>query len=154
MTELTSAGGVVFKNAEKGLRFAVMRSRFGTWVFPKGGVRPGEEKLAAARREVAEEVGLRRLRLVAELGATCHSFSREGERCSKTVHWFLFRAPSGAELEPDASQGALDAGWFSFPRALKLLSHPDQRRLLRKAARLLTEVGFRRPPAPPRRPFR
>ena len=137
MEDLVSAGAVAFRKTEVGLRFALMRSDFGTWVFPKGGIEPRESEVAAARREAGEEVGLVRLRLLGPLGSTAHRFQRGSRHFRKTIHWFLFRAPAGAELRPDERHGALDAGWFSFRDALKLLSHPDQRRLLRKAEKVL-----------------
>ena len=52
-----SAGAVVFRRTERGIRVLVLRA-FKNWDFPKGRVDPGEEQLAAARREVAEETGL------------------------------------------------------------------------------------------------
>jgi 8-oxo-dGTP pyrophosphatase MutT (NUDIX family) len=138
---LHSAGGVVVRGEGRSARVAVMRSVYGTWVFPKGGVRLEEEPEDAARREVAEEIGLRDLRLVGPVGRTEHEFEKEASRFHKRVDWFLFRAPQGAGLRPDASEGALDCGWFSPRQALSLLSHADQKRLLRKALGGLARAG-------------
>lgn len=52
-----SAGAVVFRRGERGVRVLVLRA-FKNWDFPKGLVEPGEEQLACAKREVAEETGL------------------------------------------------------------------------------------------------
>jgi 8-oxo-dGTP pyrophosphatase MutT (NUDIX family) len=52
-----AAGAVVFRRSERGIRLLVLRA-YQNWDFPKGLVEPGEDNLAAARREVAEETGL------------------------------------------------------------------------------------------------
>jgi len=52
-----SAGVVVVRDTEDGLRFLLLRA-YRHWDFPKGMVEVGEEPLAAARREVAEETGI------------------------------------------------------------------------------------------------
>ena len=52
-----AAGAVVFRRSEHGVRLLLLRA-YSNWDFPKGLVEPGEEPLAAARREVAEETGL------------------------------------------------------------------------------------------------
>ena len=49
-----SAGVVVVRRAPPGWLFLMLRA-YRNWDFPKGVVEPGEEPLAAARREVREE---------------------------------------------------------------------------------------------------
>jgi 8-oxo-dGTP pyrophosphatase MutT (NUDIX family) len=52
-----SAGAVVFRRSEHGVRLLVLRA-FAHWDFPKGLVEDGESELVTARREVWEETGL------------------------------------------------------------------------------------------------
>ena len=47
----------MFRRSEHGVRLLLLRA-YNNWDFPKGLVEPGEDQLAAARREVAEETGL------------------------------------------------------------------------------------------------
>lgn len=138
---LHSAGGVVVCGEGPDLRVAVMRSRYGTWVFPKGGIEPGETPEAAARREVGEETGLEAAEMGAPLGNTEHAFEQAGQPVRKRIEWFLFRVSAASKLTPDAAEGALDCGWFSVEQALKLLTHTDQRRLLRRAVSRLADKG-------------
>lgn len=49
-----SAGVAVVRRTPAGWRFLLLRA-YRNWDFPKGVVEPGEEPLAAARREVKEE---------------------------------------------------------------------------------------------------
>src|SRR3989441_5545087 len=58
----TSAGGVVFRRGPDGEpRFLLIRDSYRNWGFPKGHLEPGEPPADAARREVAEETGLKDL---------------------------------------------------------------------------------------------
>ena len=52
-----SAGVVVVQDTAEGPRYLLLRA-YRHWDFPKGMVEAGEEPLAAARREVAEETGI------------------------------------------------------------------------------------------------
>ena len=52
-----AAGAVVFRRTPRGPRYLVLRA-FKNWDFPKGLVDTGEDQLACAKREVAEETGL------------------------------------------------------------------------------------------------
>jgi 8-oxo-dGTP pyrophosphatase MutT (NUDIX family) len=52
-----SAGAVVFRRAERGVKLLVLRA-YKNWDFPKGLIEEGEDPLTCARREVAEETGL------------------------------------------------------------------------------------------------
>ncbi len=54
---IRAAGAVVFHRTPKGVRLLLLRA-YANWDFPKGLVAPGEDQLAAARREVFEETGL------------------------------------------------------------------------------------------------
>ena len=52
-----AAGCVVFRRTPRGPRYLVLRA-YKNWDFPKGLVETGEDQLACAKREVAEETGL------------------------------------------------------------------------------------------------
>ena len=52
-----SAGVVVVRDEAGSLRFLLLRA-YKNWDFPKGLVEPGEDPLAAAVRETAEETGI------------------------------------------------------------------------------------------------
>lgn len=115
------------------LRVAVIQSQYGTWVFPKGLIEEGEQPEEAARRELGEEVGLRKLALERPLGWTEHGFERGGQSFRNRIHWFLYRASPRATLRLDPEEEIRDCGWFTPEQALRLLSHASQRRLLRRA---------------------
>ena len=52
-----AAGGIVVRNAPEPLIAVVRLRKDNAWVLPKGKLKPGENALAAAKREVVEETG-------------------------------------------------------------------------------------------------
>jgi 8-oxo-dGTP pyrophosphatase MutT (NUDIX family) len=55
-----AAGVVVFRRTGRGVYLLVLRA-YKNWDFPKGTIEPGEDALAAAKREVQEETSLANL---------------------------------------------------------------------------------------------
>ena len=124
--ETESAGGIVL-NA-KG--FVLVVNQQGTsWSLPKGHIEAGEDKLAAARREILEEAGISQLDLIRELG----SYSRfkisqtggEDKSEFKTIHMFLFKT-SQFKLQP-TDQDNPEARWVDKNDVINLLTHPKDR---------------------------
>jgi len=85
-----AAGGVVVKESGEGLLVAVIHEGLTAGVLPKGHVEAGESIEQAAVREVAEEAGLSRLKMIEKLGV------RERLNFEKTswkrTHYFLMLA--------------------------------------------------------------
>lgn len=63
--ESQSAGGVVINDEGKIL---VVNQHDRSWSLPKGHIDPGEDVLAAAKREIYEESGISELQFVRPLG--------------------------------------------------------------------------------------
>jgi len=83
-----------------------------SWQMPQGGIDKGEEPLAAARRELAEETGITSAELLAEaedwfsyeLPAEAIGMALKGRYRGQTQKWFAFRFTGGEDeiniLEP------------------------------------------------------
>ena len=98
------AGGIVLGT---GGTVALVRNQTTTrWFFPKGGIDEGEDDEAAARREIEEEAGLTNLEYIADLGTyerpRIHKDGTYIEGSFKTIHMFLFAAPSDAAIQGGA----------------------------------------------------
>jgi bis(5'-nucleosidyl)-tetraphosphatase len=86
---------VIVRRTAPGWRYLLLRA-YRNWDFPKGVVEPGEQPLAAARREVREETGL------TELSFDWGEVFRETPRYAgnKIARYYLAAAPTGEVALP------------------------------------------------------
>jgi ADP-ribose pyrophosphatase YjhB (NUDIX family) len=132
----TSAGGVVVREGGD-LEVCLIRPVGRTvWGLPKGGVEAGETYAQTAVREVAEETGIEAV-VDEELGSIDYSFySREhGGRIHKTVHYYLMHATGGDTEHHDHEVS--EARWVELQEALQLMTYPNEREIVRRAAAAL-----------------
>jgi len=85
--QIDAAGGLVFRKPKKNKMLVIHRRGF--YDLPKGKIDPGENAKAAAIREVAEETGLKKVKLGDKIGVTYHTY-RDGKnrRILKKTHWY------------------------------------------------------------------
>jgi ADP-ribose pyrophosphatase YjhB (NUDIX family) len=125
-----SAGGVVLNREGHVL---VVSQRGNSWSLPKGHIDPGENALAAARREIHEESGVWRLKLVRELGSyERHRIGLKGgeDRSElKVITMFLFQTTQ-MRLEPMDSKHP-EAIWVEKGKVARLLTHKKDREFFR-----------------------
>ena len=124
----TSAGGVVARlDAGRVLiAFAVEQQFNDAYVLPKGHVDPGETTEEAARREIAEEVGVTDLQLVTTLGVL-DRLSYDKSEWKKT-HYYLF-ATRQVHATPTDKLFHHKMAWFPLDE-LPTMIWPEQRSLL------------------------
>jgi ADP-ribose pyrophosphatase YjhB (NUDIX family) len=122
MKKTRSAGGVVTNEEGKVL---VVNQHGTSWSLPKGHIDPGENALAAAKREIYEESGIRDLEFVRELGSyERHKIGVNGgdDRSElKVITMFLFRT-SEKSLKPVDSENP-EARWVEKSKVGLLLTH-------------------------------
>jgi 8-oxo-dGTP pyrophosphatase MutT (NUDIX family) len=136
--EKTSAGGVVIRR--EGIPEVCLIRPAGrrVWGLPKGGVEPGETLAQTAVREVAEETGIDGV-VDDTLGSIDYSFysREEGSRIHKTVHYYLMHATGGDTADHDHEVS--EARWVRLRDALHLMTYPNEREMVRRAAESLGE---------------
>jgi 8-oxo-dGTP pyrophosphatase MutT (NUDIX family) len=137
MPSLTySAGGVVLNKRREIL---VVNQHGNSWSLPKGHIDKGEDAVAAARREIFEESGVHRLRLVKALGGyrrhRIGKYGGEDRSELKQIDFFLFRTPQMRLLPRDKDNP--EARWVPPRDAARLLTHPKDRRFLSAVLRRL-----------------
>ena len=129
MKRTLSAGGVVVHRG----RVAVVKQRGDVWSLPKGHLKKKETAEEAARREIREEAGIRKLELVGLLGEyTRPKIGLENvddPTEMKTIRIFHFTTEQ-KKVAPEDKK-ILDACWMSPKKAVKALTHPKDAEFLR-----------------------
>ena len=133
-----SSGGVVYRKQKGVAEVALIRVR-DRWCLPKGHVEQGEGTQETALREVREETGLEG-KAVAKLGDITYwhtNKTKEGEtiRIFKRVYFYLIRCLKGDVRRHD--EEVEEACWLPIEEAIKRLSYPTERRMVRQAVILL-----------------
>jgi 8-oxo-dGTP pyrophosphatase MutT (NUDIX family) len=134
-----SAGGVVFRRADHGVEILLLRHEGGKWMLPKGTIEAGETPEAVALREVREETGLSRVRVVGDLGQERYSFfwRTEDTFYNKTVRYYLLEFLGGEEVRPQREEGFVEAAWVAPDDALARIKYKETREIVRRAQAVL-----------------
>jgi 8-oxo-dGTP diphosphatase len=139
-----SAGGLIWRRDRGRALEMVLVKPAGRdyWTFPKGHVEKGESITQAALREVREETGLTvsETRPLGEV-SYIYSFHENPDaplvRIFKRVHFFLMRLEGGDTSKHDSEIDQVV--WFNLQAALRKSSFESERKLISKAAAMLSE---------------
>lgn len=134
----TSAGGVVLRRVDDVWHVLVIRDPYRKWGLPKGHAEDGETAGETALREVAEETGLRDLRLGEELVTIDWTFRSSGRRIHKYTTFFLMYSDAG-EPVPELGEGITACEWVPLHRAHERISYENASEVVRVAQSLVPD---------------
>lgn len=129
-----SAGIVVFRRTDEGLKFLILYHGHNYWNFPKGKIESEERSLTAALRETKEETGLtqKELRLIENFKAyERFYFRRGGQPIFKIVIFYLAET---RRRDVAISHEHKGFAWFSYGESRKILGkYRDSQKVLKYA---------------------
>lgn len=129
-----SCGIVVFRIADRQYDIVLIRHRFGGhWTFPKGHVEAGESERQTALREVREETGLSRVRLLDGFRECVEYFPKPGTK--KLVVYFLGRTEETALVRQE--EEISEVMWTPLLGAEELVTFANDKRLIAIAKKRL-----------------
>jgi 8-oxo-dGTP pyrophosphatase MutT (NUDIX family) len=134
--EITAGGGYVICPSEHGPKVLLIFRR-GVWDLPKGKLDRGETPEAGALREVKEEVGIEKLKIVRSLGTTRHGYVERGAYRVKTTYWYMMKTPERSFV-PQKSEGIVKVAWKGWAKALKVIGYES----LRRHMKAVEEKGY------------
>ncbi len=108
--ELAEAAGGLVKN-DKGQLLFIFRQ--GKWDLPKGHTEKNESIEETALREVEEECGIDRLKIIRALPTTYHVYELKKDRWTmKKTWWYLMQTTTKKKPSPQTSEQIEVAQWF------------------------------------------
>ncbi|MDD9139429.1 MAG: NUDIX domain-containing protein [Candidatus Cardinium sp.] len=136
-----AAGGILVQSvADHWYYLALLQKRMDgnmEWLAPKGHMERGEHPLETARREIAEETGLKSINLIDFVYKQMYSFEQNGCLHNKTVYWYLFEVEHLDEIVLSKEEGFVMHKWVSYEEALKFFSYRSFNQIIQLAAKLL-----------------
>ncbi len=122
---IVAAGGLV-KN-KKGELLLIFRN--GKWDLPKGKIEKDETYSEGALREVQEETGLKKLKLLLEFQRTYHTYIQNEKRILKETVWYLMQAEDKSTT-PQLEEGITKTEWIAAADAAKVFTNTYKNILL------------------------
>ena len=105
---IEAAGGRV-KNAKGEL---LMIFRNDKWDLPKGKLEKKETPEVAAVREVEEECGIGKLKILKSLAPTFHTYKHNEKIVLKKTYWYEMSCGDEKKLTPQKEEGITDVKWM------------------------------------------
>lgn len=121
-----AAGGVVVVDGK-----FVSIVRKGIPDLPKGHIEKGESPKQAALREVEEETGIGKLRIVKELPSTWHCYLEHDEWTLKRTYWYLMESGETIQPKPQTEEGITE---------IKLIGNEEIEDFLKNTYRSTSEI--------------
>ncbi|MDO5105747.1 NUDIX hydrolase [Capnocytophaga sp.] len=114
---IKAGGGIVINSKGEML----MIKRRGKWDIPKGKKEKGENIAVCALREVEEETGVRKLRLIRFKTKTYHIFKQDGQYVLKETYWYDMKTKYKGSLKAQKEEGIEQVGWKSEEEVKELI---------------------------------
>tara|TARA_X000000950_G_scaffold129098_2_gene161250 strand:- start:5902 stop:6492 length:591 start_codon:yes stop_codon:yes gene_type:complete len=130
LVTIKATGGIV-TNKKNQILFIY---RKGKWDLPKGKMEKNESKKESALREVIEETGVKKLKIINFFSTTFHLIKVKREYFLKETHWYTMKTKYEGKLKPQKSEGIISAKWKTFDEALEI-----KKKTFRNIAIILTK---------------
>ena len=130
LVTIKATGGIV-TNKKNQILFIF---RKGKWDLPKGKMEKNESKKESALREVIEETGVKKLKIINFFSTTFHLIKVKREYFLKETHWYTMKTKYDGKLKPQKSEGIISAKWKTFDEALEI-----KKKTFRNIAIILTK---------------
>jgi 8-oxo-dGTP pyrophosphatase MutT (NUDIX family) len=137
-----SAGAVVFRRAKSAPEFLILHYELGHWDFVKGNIEKGEEEKETVKREVEEETGIKRVRIVEGFRQTIKYFYRwKRENIFKIVIFYLAET---RQKKVSLSSEHIGYEWLPYQETVQKLTFRNSKEVLKKAHRFIDDLRTER----------
>jgi 8-oxo-dGTP pyrophosphatase MutT (NUDIX family) len=112
-----AAGGLVTKGNQ-----ILFIKRSGKWDLPKGKVDKGEDKKAAALREVWEECGIK-AKLIQKIESVWHTYTQNKINTLKKTTWYEMECLDDSQMKPQTEEDITKVKWVGADERAKILAN-------------------------------
>lgn len=124
-----TAGGIVYRKNGKDIEILLIQDAKDRWTIPKGHIEEGEQAKDTAEREIKEETGLEKLRVLNWLGKINFKYRRQQSLVLMTTDIFLVEALGDTnKLIPEDWMNGIK--WFSVKEALDKIEYEDIEKII------------------------
>ena len=124
-----TAGGIVYRKNDKEVEILLIQDAKDRWTIPKGHIEEGEQAKETAAREIKEETGLVKLRVLNWLGKINFRYRRQQSLVLMTTEIFLVEALGDTDkLKPEDWMNGIK--WFSAQEALDKIEYEDIEKII------------------------
>ncbi|HSX28394.1 MAG TPA: NUDIX domain-containing protein [Candidatus Saccharimonadales bacterium] len=136
----TTAGGIVFRRNQKGeVEILLTQDAKDRWTIAKGHVEEGEITRETAEREIREETGLQKMRVMDWLGKINFRYRRQQSLVLMTMHVYLVQAQGETDkLKKEDWMNGI--GWFPLAKALDMIEYEDIGKLMLLAMKKIRDM--------------
>ncbi len=125
-----TAGGIVYRHNKKGnVEILLIQDAKNRWTIPKGHIEEGETAQEAAKREIAEEAGLKDTDVICWLGKIHFRYRRINTLVLMTTQIYLVKA-NGDTMAIKKEEWMNGIKWFGFHDALDSIEYEDIGKLM------------------------
>lgn len=119
-----TAGGIVYRKKAKNVEILLIQDAKDRWTIPKGHIEEGEAAKETAAREIKEETGLEKVRVLNWLGKINFRYRRQQSLVLMTTDIFLVEAQGDTDaLKPEDWMNGIK--WFPAQEALDKIEYED-----------------------------
>ncbi len=135
-----SVGIILFYYFPRSRKYLLVKQHQGHWGFPKGHTESGEKYLDTALRELNEETGIKKIKLLKKkiLFRDNYSFvNNAGVKIIKTVDYFI--AESLVTKVKIDNYEILNYKWLTYEKAFEKITFGKSKKLLKQANKYISD---------------
>jgi len=139
----TTSGGIVWRRNEKtnDIEILLIQDIKDRWTIPKGHIEPGENARQTAEREIQEETGLKKMKVMNWLGKINFRYRRFNSLILMTTHIYLVQALDDTnDLQKEDIMNGVK--WMSTADALEAIEYEDIGTIILLGLKKIRDAGL------------